>query len=196
MAHKFDPSHCWKLDNPDRRRIIPPEETLRKLGLRAGDVFVDIGCGIGYFTIPALHIVGPAGKVLGLDTSERMLNELSARATEDELHRLTLISTDEYSLGVKLESVTFAFMANVLHEIDDRERFIGEVRSILVPEGKLAVIDWVKKENDFGPPREHRLEQVYVEQLLLENGFQVTGSWPMGDDFYAIVAMRDSDTSS
>ena len=63
MAHKLDPRECWKLDTPDRRRIMPPDETLVKLGLKENDIFIDIGCGIGYFTIPALDIVGSNGKV-------------------------------------------------------------------------------------------------------------------------------------
>jgi trans-aconitate methyltransferase len=52
VAQKFDPKNFKKLDSAERRNIMPPRETLVKLGLRIDDVFVDIGCGTGYFTIP------------------------------------------------------------------------------------------------------------------------------------------------
>ena len=134
---------------------MPPEETLKRLGLRSGDVFVDIGCGIGYFSIPALDIVGSKGRVYAVDTVEVMLDKLRNRIEGELPDNLVLINSGEYSLGVEAETATFVFMSNVLHEVDDRGLFIDKLREILVENGKLAIIDWVKKESDFGPPREH-----------------------------------------
>jgi ubiquinone/menaquinone biosynthesis C-methylase UbiE len=193
MAHKFDPRNWARLDNPERRKIMPPEETLKGLGLRPGDVFVDIGCGIGYFTVPALRIVGPGGKVLGLDTSERMLEVLRSRVSEEELHRLVLIKSDEYTFHVEPRSATFALAANVLHEVDDREAFIERIGEILVDAGggKLAVIEWEKRESEHGPPLEHRLERRSVEKLLRQKGFRVIERRSIGHDFYAIVSLND-----
>jgi ubiquinone/menaquinone biosynthesis C-methylase UbiE len=193
MTHKFDPRNWPRLDNPERRKIMPPEETLRELGLGAGDVFVDIGCGIGYFTIPALHIVGPRGKVLGLDTSERMLEKLRSRVKGEELRRLILIRSDEYVFHVEPRSATFVLTANVLHEVDDREAFIEGIAKILVSggRGKFAVIEWDKKEREHGPPMEHRLERGYVERLLRGKGFRVIETRSIGQDFYAIVSQNN-----
>ncbi len=62
MVHKFNPKDLQKLDNPERRRLLPPEETLERLGLRKNDIIADIGCGIGYFSFAASKIVGTNGK--------------------------------------------------------------------------------------------------------------------------------------
>ena len=118
MVHKFNPQHYWKLDNPERRKVLPPEQTLKSLGLKENDLFVDIGCGTGYFTIPAIDIVGQDGKVFGLDTSEDMLNKLKEKAGPKRLERLMLINTEEYDLRLGESSVTFVLMSNVLHEIE------------------------------------------------------------------------------
>ena len=61
MTHKFDAKNKHKLDNEKRRELLPPDETLIKLGLHEGDIMADIGCGIGYFTIPASKIAGDSG---------------------------------------------------------------------------------------------------------------------------------------
>ena len=42
MAHKFNPKDLHKLDNPERRRLLPPAETLEGLGLRRNDIIADI----------------------------------------------------------------------------------------------------------------------------------------------------------
>jgi hypothetical protein len=79
-------------------------------------------------------------------------------------------------------------MSNVLHEVDDPERFVDAIRFILVPEGRLALIDWVKRKSEYGPPEAHRLEQASVEQLLVEYGFDIIETLSLGEDFYAIVS--------
>lgn len=58
MTHKLDAKDTLKIENEKRRKILPPEQTLINLDLQTGDVMADIGCGIGYFTIPASKIVG------------------------------------------------------------------------------------------------------------------------------------------
>ncbi len=57
MAHKFNVKDMQKLDSPERRKILPPEETLIKIGLNKNQIFIDIGCGIGYFSIPASKLL-------------------------------------------------------------------------------------------------------------------------------------------
>ena len=68
MVHKFNPANKKKLDDPWRRENLPPILTLEKLGLIPGDTMADLGCGIGYFTIPAAEIVRESYKVFALDT--------------------------------------------------------------------------------------------------------------------------------
>ena len=189
MPHKFKPKHAWKLDNPERRRAMPPRDTLIKMGLRENDIFVDIGCGIGYFTIPAIDIVGQGGKVYGLDTSREMLDALKSRVGPRIPLTLNLINTDEYNFGLEAHCATFAFMSNVLHEVDDPGRFVDSIRDILLPGGRFGLIDWVKEKCDFGPPEEHRLEQAFVEQLVIDRGFDIDETLSLGEDFFSFVAV-------
>lgn len=190
MAHKFNPHEYWKLESPERKKVLPPSQTLLTLGLKQGDRIADIGCGIGYFTIPALEIVGPHGRVYALDTSELLLQELKRRLTVEQLKRVQLIKTEEYHLGVPPESVTFAFMSAVLHEIDNRSRFLREVRKIMTPKGRLAIVEWEKKVGKLGPPYVHRLGKEEVEGLLTELKYRVVQRIDIQGELYAFVAMK------
>ena len=69
-------------------------------------------------------------------------------------------------------------------------KLLGE---ILVQEGhgKLAVIEWEKRESDHGPPLEQRLERGYVERLLRRKGFRVIETRSIGRDLYSIVSLND-----
>ena len=54
-------------------------------------------------------IVGPEGKVIGVDTSERMLDELRSKVRNNKLDRLTLIRSDEYDFHLDRDSASFVF---------------------------------------------------------------------------------------
>jgi precorrin-6B methylase 2 len=57
----------FRSDDPERRQPQDPEKILTSLGVAPGMVFIDIGCGDGYFAIPAAHRVRPQGKVYAVD---------------------------------------------------------------------------------------------------------------------------------
>lgn len=69
--HKFDIKNMNKLDSLERRQDMPPYETLEKFGLSNHGIFLDIGCGIGYFTIPAAEIL-KHGKAIGIDIMDEI----------------------------------------------------------------------------------------------------------------------------
>ncbi|MFC1787241.1 class I SAM-dependent methyltransferase [Halobacteriota archaeon] len=155
MAHRFKGDFS-KLDNKRRREILPPENILREIGVKQGDVLIDFGCGIGYFTIPALDFVGDDGRVIAVDTSERMLDELKKRA--GVRNNLDIIKSDKI-IDVKAD---YILLVNVLHEIESPKEFLSGCFEHLWENGKVVVIDWQKKEADMGPPVNHRISKEEV----------------------------------
>ncbi len=189
MAHKFNPINIKKLDNEWRRENLPPFETLQKLGVEATDVFADIGCGIGYFTIPAATMT--KNNVYALDTSAAMLEELKIRANEADLENVVLTQTAEYDLRLPDESITFALLVNVIHEIDNKEKFLTEINRILKTGGKLAVIDWEKAELEMGPPISHRIGKDTLAEMLKEIKFDCQKIMSFTENFYGLVFIKN-----
>lgn len=190
MAHKFDVSNRHKLDNEKRRMIMPQSETLEKLGFGKDMDMADIGCGIGYFTIPAAEIGGHNSKIYALDLSVEMLDEVDKRALEAGTSNIRTIRVDEYDLKLESNSVEFALLCNVLHEIDDKDKYISEIQRLLANGGKLAIIEWNKVEGQSGPPVEHRISFEEVSELLLNNGFENAVKICIGQDYYGVTAVK------
>jgi ubiquinone/menaquinone biosynthesis C-methylase UbiE len=192
MTHKFDISQKYKLDNPERRQIMPPEKTLHDLGLTAGKIVADIGCGIGYFTIPAAAIVGPSGKIYALDISAEMLAEVQSEKVQQGIENIEVVRVAEYDLKLATNSVTFAFICNVLHETEDLDRYIDEIQRILTDKGKLVIIEWQKKVSSSGPPIGHRIEKTELVEVLKRHGFMIDENRSLGEDYYTITAEKKS----
>lgn len=190
MSHKFNPKKKEKLDNSWRREVLPPKETLLEMGLVEGDVMADIGCGIGYFATEAAKVIGESGKVYGLDILEEMLEETRERAAREGIGNIETVLTEEYSLKLEDESVDYAFTVNVVHEVEDKERFLGEINRVLKSGGRFAVMDFEKKEMEMGPPMDHRISIEEMERLLLSSGFKALERKSFSGIFYGIISTK------
>jgi ubiquinone/menaquinone biosynthesis C-methylase UbiE len=190
MTHKFDPININRLDNEWRRQNIPPLPILEKFGLSSTDIVADIGCGIGYFTIPAAGMLDSENMVYALDTSDQMLEEVKKRTAAANASNIIAIKTSEYDLKLPDESVTFALMVNVLHEIEDKAQFITEVMRILKPEGKIAIIEWEKENMEMGPPKDHRIGKDETAALLMSFGMITEGIIQLANVFYGLIAVK------
>jgi precorrin-6B methylase 2 len=98
MPHKFNPHNMKKLE--ERKKILPPGKVLMELALSRGDVMVDVGAGSGYFSIPASEIVGEKGRVIAVDNSKEMIQELKSRTKALGIENIEIIVSNEYDLLV------------------------------------------------------------------------------------------------
>lgn len=190
MTHKFDVKNKHKLDNAKRRELLPPEKTLVSLGLHEGDIMADIGCGIGYFTIPASKIVGDSGKIFAMDILPEMLQEVEIKVKENNISNIKTILTEENDLKLEDGKITVAFISNVLHEAEDKEKFLSEIKRIISSKGRIAIIEWQKINSEFGPPIEHRLDKIDLIKMLDALGFSNISTIDIGENFYGLIAQK------
>ena len=161
--HKFDIKHLEKLDNPERRESMPPKETLKKFGIEVNGTLLDVGCGIGYFTIAAASIL-KNGKVIGIDIMDEVLGVAKDRS--NGINNIEYRKCEEYSFPVEDKSVEYVFISNVLHEVVDKMKYLSEIKRVLKAGGYLCIIDWDKKPMEMGPPVEERVSIEEIKSLL------------------------------
>jgi len=190
MTHKFNPAGMHKLDNPGRRETLPPEKILSLTGLKEGDTFLDIGAGTGYFAIPAADITGKTGKVIAADISPEMLNELKSRHKSCRGNIEFLLSREE-RLDLETGIADMAFMAFILHEINDVKSYLKEVHRILKPGGKFALVEWEKKEMPKGPPVQERIDRDDAVRIITEQGFSLIRSEAVNQFNYFLLFDRE-----
>ena len=161
--------HCFKgdfsrLESEERKKILPVERILREMKIKRGDTLIDFGCGIGYFSIPALDFVGEQGTVIAVDVSNEMLQELVKRSGA---HKNLKIIHGNSPIGLKADIILLSW---VLHEINNPKEFLQTCFTALKPYGRVIVIDWQKKETGImGPPVKIRLAKDEVLQLIKMN---------------------------
>jgi ubiquinone/menaquinone biosynthesis C-methylase UbiE len=131
---------CRTFDNPLRRWMHDPERILSP-HVADGMTAVDIGCGMGYFTLGLAKLVGPGGKVIAVDLQERMLSALEKRACKAGLaDRIVLHRCRPDSLGVE-EPADFVLAFWMAHEVRDKGRFFSQIFDFLKPGGRLLLVE-------------------------------------------------------
>lgn len=133
----------WILASPIRRWFENPEGLLSPL-VDSGHRVLEIGPGMGFFTIPLAERVGPNGKVYCVDVQQAMLTELERRLQRRGLsQQVEARCCTETELGVSdlIGSIDLAVLIHVLHEVDDPTRALRDVVSTLGPKGQLLLIE-------------------------------------------------------
>ena len=91
---------AYTFDNPLRRLIHNPKTILGEY-VQDSMTVMDVGCGMGYFTLGLAELVGDAGKVIAVDLQQEMLDIMLKRATRKGVeHRITPHLADPVSINV------------------------------------------------------------------------------------------------
>ncbi len=125
-GHKFDPSRLERLRDPERLRKQSPDALWDVLtaGLEVRTL-VDLGVGIGFFAIPFARRV-PDGKVYGCDVNPEMLDYLREALRQAEVGNIEPVQSEEVAVPLADGAADALYMVNLHHELDFRERTLGE----------------------------------------------------------------------
>ena len=131
---------AYTFDNPLRRIFHKPEKIFTPY-LNKGMTAIDIGCGMGYFSIGMARIVGENGKIISVDIQQKMLDTLTRRAEKAGVaKRITTILCNDNDIGIN-QKVDFALLFWMIHETADEFDFLKQVHSILKKSGKLLLAE-------------------------------------------------------
>ncbi len=162
------------LDSDERRRELPPEKVVALLPLRPDQRVADVGCGPGFFTIPLAQRLSQ-GTVVAVDVDREFLERVAEKSRQAGLANVTVRRSRGYTLPLEPESLDGALVAFVLHDLRYPERLLNALARAVRPGGWLAVVEWVKKEEDKGPKSARRLSPEQVASLGASAGFRLVG---------------------
>ncbi len=131
---------CFTFDNGLRRLVQNPDRIIRPY-VGEGDKVLDVGPGIGYFTIPMARRVGSGGRVIAADIQESMLRGIVRRAERAGVRgqiELYLSRPDEIYSGEPVDFILSFWMA---HEVPRLDRFFRQLRAALKPAARFLLAE-------------------------------------------------------
>jgi ubiquinone/menaquinone biosynthesis C-methylase UbiE len=126
--------------SPFRRLICPPSLLIARMGLKATDHVLEIGCGPGYFS-PAIAKFLVGGKLTLFDYQSGMLDIAEKRLKERGLTNYERHQGDAKALPFADNMFDVAFMVTVIGEVGDVDAALREAARVLKPGGHLSITE-------------------------------------------------------
>jgi arsenite methyltransferase len=111
--------------------------------IRQGDTVLDLGAGSGTDTLVASSLVGPTGRVIGLDMTEAMRQKLRQNVALAGAANVEVLAGNAETIPLPDSSVDVVTTNGVLNLVPDKVRAIREIARVLRPGGRLQLADIV-----------------------------------------------------
>jgi ubiquinone/menaquinone biosynthesis C-methylase UbiE len=171
--HQDPKAYVAMLEDPKRDAYQKPEEVLRALALRPGEVVADIGSGSGYFALRLAAAVGSEGRVYAVDVDPDMVRHLNRRLRDASIANVTTILSAFDDPLLADGSIDRFFVCDTWHHIDDQTNYLALLKKMLRPGGEVVMIDFKKEETPMGPPLAMRIARDALVQQMQAAGFRL-----------------------
>jgi predicted methyltransferase len=161
---------AWSFEADGRDKRQKPDEVIRALDLKPGQIVIDIGAGKGYFTWRLARAVAPEGKAVGIEIDSDLVEKMTEDARQRGLanYEARLVPLDDPQLAPR--SVDLVFLCDTYHHINDRVAYFKKVRESLKPAGRLAILDMIRSSQN----SDHSVVRDEVIEELRQAGFRLS----------------------
>lgn len=117
-----------------------------RVGIQPGSRVLDVGCGPGWASMDLAQLVGPSGRVLGVEGSPTYAEQFRRRASQLDQPHASVVVGDVHDLaslvGDELGTFDIAYARWVMSFLNDPASVIAQIADALRPGGRLAVQDY------------------------------------------------------
>lgn len=155
-------------------KFLNPSLVVAQTGLMQAQTVADLGCGSGFYVLPAAQMVGKEGTVYAVDVQESKLAATVSIANHFGYKNVRVVKADleKPLLELQSDSCDLVIIGNILHQIKQKEPLLKNVYRILKTGGRLVIVEWKRTATPFGPPLEKRVDQQKLEILLMGAGLR------------------------
>ena len=123
-----------------RRWLMNPMKTLKGAGIQPGQTVLEVGCGTGFFTIPAAELIGDQGCLVAMDALSDYTKRVSKKVQAAGLENVRVVKRDALDTGLDAASIDKVLLFGVIpFPFLPLNRLLPEMNRILKTEGTLAV---------------------------------------------------------
>ena len=145
---------------------------LRKAEVSVGQTVVDLCTGTGDVAFAAARIVGPGGRVVGVDFVQEMLDIAERKRVAKKIEWLEFIRADALELPLPDNSADIVSVSFGIRNVDDPLRCLAEMKRVARENGKIVVLE-------FGQPKVPVFSSIYrwySKYLMPRIGGALTGN--------------------
>ena len=189
--HADPAAYIASLEDPARDAYQKPDEVMKALALRPGEVVADIGSGPGYFSLRFARAVGETGRVYAVDISPDMIRALNHRLRDAGIRNVVPVLGEPNDPLLPDASVDRFVIVDTWHHIEDRPAYLALLKRMLKPGGQVVHIDFQKRDLPIGPPLEMKISREELVQQMEAAGFKLSAEHAfLPYQYFLVFAVR------
>lgn len=193
VVDTLDPNtHGDHTHNIGRAIWQKPGLVIDKLGDVSEKTVVDIGAGTGYFSF---RLAKKAKKVIAVDIEQGMLAYIDSVKQNLDLgpaHQIETRLANRTDPNIMQDEADVVVIINTVAYIPQLPAYLQTLKKGLKPNGMLMVIDYKMKRLPINaPPKSERIYLDKLEDMLIENGYQVVETDDTSLDYQYILQARN-----
>ena len=123
-----------------RYRFFGPTKILQGADIHPGQIVLEVGCGTGFFTIPAAQLIGDQGCLLAMDVLPASVEMVAEKVQAANLENVRVVQGDALDTKLEAQSMDVVLLFGVIPApMLPLDQLLPEMHRILKPEGALAV---------------------------------------------------------
>jgi arsenite methyltransferase len=185
--HQDSRAYIASLEDPKRDAYQKPQEVIRALNIKEGEVIADLGAGSGYFTFRLARAAGEKGRVYAVDVSPDMILHLNRRIHDLKARNVATILCAPDDPLLADSSVDRFFICDTWHHIAGHAKYLALLKRALKPGGQVIMIDFKKAQTPVGPPLEMRIDRADLVKEMVTNGFALAEEHTFLEQQYFLV---------
>ena len=123
-----------------RARLMDPRKTLQGADLKPGQTVLEVGCGTGFFTLPAAEMIGNTGRLIAMDPVSHYVEKVTNKVRRAGLDNVEVVRRDAFNTGLENASVDLCLLFGVLpFPTLPLDKLLPEMHRVLKEDGMMAV---------------------------------------------------------
>lgn len=123
-----------------RKWLMDPVKTLQIANVQSSQNILEVGCGTGFFTIPAAKMIGEKGSLIAMDASSGFLKVVTKKVKNADLKNANIIKRDALNTGIDTASIDKVLLFGVIpFPLLPLNKLLPEMHRVLKPAGTMSV---------------------------------------------------------
>jgi SAM-dependent methyltransferase len=181
------PFNGHRIQGRSSESFIDAKDVISRLNLKGNEVFMDAGCGDGHAAMIAYDMMDEEATIYALDIYEPSIQDIKEDIKEKGITNVIPIQSDiTKHIALEDDTVDMCLMINLFHgfvatdkckeNVTDTsskvDEAITELKRIIKPGGKIAIMDFKKMKARHGPPFEARSSPEEIEEMFTKHGLK------------------------
>lgn len=173
----LNPSNGHRIQGRTTESFIDARDVISRLDLKGDEVFMDAGCGDGHVAMEAYDMLDEAATIYAVDIYEPSIEDLETDLKKDGITNIIPVQSDiADKIAINDDTVDIVLMINVFHHfvaMENAAEAISELKRVIKPGGKIAIMDYKKMDSGYGPPVKFKSSPEELKEMFSKHGLKM-----------------------